>query len=208
MLLEEIAPWIDASPGMPGEPRIITCRSALVRSHGEHRKLSSPSAGNDATPTEWRELLITLGGAELALLRSGKNPARRPLPRLSCGWIAAVDDGNEPGRTTLRLALALASQHRPPEKDHGTLTDSVRQHFVPPIEPDGDQPRFRLDDRGLPEPDPEHVCMGRDLVTDAIALVRRRSIWARTSGSAREKTPQLPLWPVASCEVTLQDIGS
>jgi len=207
-LLEEIAPWIDRLTWFArrtSENNVPVSLGAIARRLQEDL---FAVCRHDATPTEWRELLVTLGRAELALLRSGKNPARRPLPRLSCGWIAAVDDGSERGRTPLRLALALASQHRPPEKHDGALKDSVRRHFIPLVDADSDRPRFRLDDRGRAEPDPEDVCMGRDLVTDAIALVRRRSIWARTSAAAHEKTPQLPLWPVASCEATLQEIGS
>lgn len=205
MLLEEICPWIDRLTRYSKEGNVPVSLGVIAR---RTQEALFAVCRHDATPMEWRELLISLGGAEFALLRSGKNPSRRPLPKLNCGWIAAVDDGSGPGRTTLRLALALASQHGPPEKDNGTLKDSVRQHFVPLVDSDGDRPRFRLDDRGRPERDPEDVCMGRDLVTDAIALVRRRSIWARTSSAAREKTPQLPLWPVTSCEATLEEIGS
>jgi CRISPR-associated protein Csx17 len=207
-LLEEIAPWIDRLTWYARRTKDNNVPASLGAIARRTQEALFAVCRHDATPTEWRELLIELGSAELALLRSGKNPARRPLPRLSCGWIAAADDGTAHGRTTLRLALALASQHRPPGKDDGTLKDSVRRHFMPLVDPDGDRPRFPLDDRGRVERDPEHVCMGRDLVTDAIALVRRRSIWARTSGAAREKTSQLPLWPVASCEVTLEEIGS
>jgi CRISPR-associated protein Csx17 len=208
MLLEEVAPWIERLTWFARRTKDNNVPVSLGAIARRTQEALFAVCRHDATPTEWRELLISLGNAELALLRSGKNPARRPLPRLSCGWIAAVDDGSDRGRTTLRLALALASQHRPPAKNDGTLKDSVRQHFVPLVDPDGDRPRFRLDDHGRAESDPEDVCMGRDLVTDAIALVRRRSIWARTSGAAREKTPQLPLWSIESCEATLQEIGS
>jgi CRISPR-associated protein Csx17 len=208
MLLEEVAPWIDRLTWYARRTKDNNVPVSLGGIARRTQEALFAVCRHDATPMEWRQLLITIGSAEFALLRSGKSPSRRPLPKLSCGWIAAVDDGSDGGRTALRLALALASQHRPPEKNDGTLKGSVRQHFVPLVDPDGDRPRFRLDDHGRAEPDPEDVCMGRDLVTDAIALVRRRSIWARTSGAAREKTPQLPLWPVASCEVTLEEIGS
>ncbi len=208
MLLEEIAPWIDRLTWFAKRTKENNVPVSLGAIARRTQEALFAVCRHDATPMEWRELLVALGRSEFALLRSGKNPSRRPLPKLSCGWIAAVDDGSDSGRTVLRLALALASQHRPPEKNGGTLKGSVRQHFVPLDDPDGDRPRFRLDDRGRAEPDPEDVCMGRDLVTDAIALVRRRSIWARMSSAAREKTPQLPLWPVASCEVTLEEIGS
>lgn len=207
-LLEEIAPWIDRLTWYARRTKDNNVPASLGAIARRIQEALFAVCRHDATPTEWRELLIELGSAELALLRSGKNPARRPLPRLSCGWIATADDGTPDGRTTLRLALALASQHRPPGNDDGTLKDSVRQHFIPLDDPDGERPRFRLDERGRAERDPEHVCVGRDLVTDAIALVRRRSIWARSSGTAREKAPQLPLWPLASCEATLEEIGS
>jgi CRISPR-associated protein Csx17 len=68
--------------------------------------------------------------------------------------------------------------------------------------------RFRLDERGRPRPDPEHVCVGRDLVADAIALVERRSIWARTSKKERERAPRLPLQAMRHCEATLEEVGA
>jgi CRISPR-associated protein Csx17 len=52
------------------------------------------------------------------------------------------------------------------------------------------------------------VCVGRDLVTDAIALLRRRAIWARTVKTERERTPRLPLAAVPTCEATLEDVGA
>jgi CRISPR-associated protein Csx17 len=151
-----------------------------------------------------------VGEAELALLRSGKSPARRPLPLFSSGWIAAVDDATSQGRRVLRLALAFASQHRPVEKENGEvfLTDSIRQHFMPLYERDSSRPRFSLDERGRSKPDPEHVCVGRDFVADAIALVQRRSVWARTSKKDRERTPALPLQAWGGCEASLDDVGA
>jgi CRISPR-associated protein Csx17 len=49
--------------------------------------------------------------------------------------------------------------------------------------------------------------VGRNLVADAIALVRRRSIWARTSSTRREKAPLLPLWAVRPCEAGSEEIA-
>jgi CRISPR-associated protein Csx17 len=88
------------------------------------------------------------------------------------------------------------------------LRGSIRQHFVPLDERSPSHPRFKLDDRGRPAPDPEHVCAGRDLVADAIALLERRSIWARTSTKRRERTPRLPLQAISCCEATLEDVGA
>ncbi len=204
-LLDEIAPWIDRLAEHAREKNVPLRLRVIAR---QTQEALFAVCRHEATPTEWRQLLIVLGDAELALLRSGENPARRPLPRLSGGWIPAVDDGSEPGRTTLRLALALASQHRPPDKNDLPLKGSVRCHFLPLVDPDGERPRFRLDERtGRAKLDPECVCVGRNLVTDAIALVRRRSVWARPSDARRERAPQLPLWAVNSCEATLDEIG-
>jgi len=207
-LLEEIGPWIERLTRYARRTSDNNVSASLGAVARRTQDALFAVCRHDATPAEWRELLSALGDAELALLRSGKNPARRPLPRLSRGWISAVDDNTPRGRMTLRLALALASQHRTPEKNDGALKDSVRRHFIPLDDSDGERPRFRLDDGGRAKRDPEHVCAGRDLVTDAIALVRRRSIWARTSDAARENTPLIPLWPVTSCEATLEEIGS
>ncbi|MCC6858777.1 MAG: type I-U CRISPR-associated protein Csx17 [Bryobacterales bacterium] len=204
-LLDEIAPWIDRL-NEHARDKNVPLRLRVIAKRAEEALFAV--CRHDATPAEWRELLIALGNAELALLRCGKSPTRRPLPRLSAGWISAVDDGSERGTTTLRLALSLASQHRPPDKDGLALKGSVRCHFLPLDDPDREWPRFRLDERsGRAELDPECVCVGRNLVTDAIALVRRRSTWARTSDARRERAPQLPLWAVNSCEATLDEIG-
>lgn len=207
-LLEEVAPWIDRLVWYGRRTKDNNVPLGLGALARRTQDALFALCRQDATPTEWRELLVTLGEAELALLRSGKNPARRPLPRLSFGWILAADDGTVQGRMTLRLALALASQHRPPEKNDTTFSESVRQHFIPLDKSDPERPRFRLDDRGRVEPDPEHVCAGRDLVADAIALVRRRSVWARMSNPDRERAHQLPLCAVGSCEATLEEVGA
>jgi CRISPR-associated protein Csx17 len=208
VLLEEVAPWIDRLVWYARRSKDNNVPPSLGAVARRTQEALFAVCRHDATPMEWRELLVALGDAELALLRSGKNPARRPLPRLSSGWIAAADDGTAQGRTTLRLALALASQHDPPGKNDPTLRDSVRQHFIPVEDADREWPRFRLDDRGRAERDPEYVCLGRDLVTDAIALVRRRSIWARRSTPERDRARQLPLWAPGSVSATIEEIGA
>lgn len=207
-LLDDVAPWID---------RLVwyakrTKENNVPLSLGVIARCTQDAlfavCQHEATPGEWREFLVTLGGAELALVRSGKNPARRALPRLSSGWLAAVDDGTPEGRTALRLALALASQHRPRERVDAPFVDSIRQHFLPFIDPDKQSPRLKLDDKGRVMRDSEHVCFGRDLVTDAIALVERRSIWARSSSTDRERAPRLPLEAVTGCEATPEEIAA
>lgn len=207
-VLEEVAPWIDRLVRYARRTKDNSVPLSLGAVARRTQEALFAVCRHDATPAEWRELLVALGDAERALLRSGRNPARRPLPLLSSGWITAADDGTSHGRTTLRLALALASQHRPPEPENTTLRGSVRQHFIPLDDSDQARPRFRLDDRGRAERDPEHVCVGRELITDAIALMRRRSIWARTSNPERDRAPQFPLWAPGSCVATLEEIGA
>jgi CRISPR-associated protein Csx17 len=115
-----------------------------------------------------------------------------------------VDD--HAARCALRLALAFASQHRPVENETGQLffRDSIRQHFMPVNGGD----RLDFDERGRPKFGPEQVCTGRDLVADAIALVERRSIWARSSKKERERAPRLPLQAIPGCEVTPEEVGA
>lgn len=205
-LLEDVAPWIDrliwhARPTK--DNNVPLSLGALAK---RLQEAMFAVCGHDATPAEWRDLLVTLGEAELALLRSGKNPVRRPLPRLRPDWISAADDGSERGRTVLRLALALASQHLPPENGVA-IKGSVRCHFLPLADPDAERPQFRLEEHGRAASDSEWVCVGRNLVADAIALVRRRSIWARTASVRRQRAPQLPLWAVRSCEASCEEIA-
>lgn len=203
-LLDDVAPWIDRlvlnAKNAPASLGVIA-RRAVEALFAVCRQ--------EATATLWRDLFVTLGEAEVVLLRAGKSPARGPLPRLSKGWLAAVAEGTPEGRIALRLALALASQHRPLEREDASLVDSVRRHFLPLDDADGPRPRFKLDAKsGRVQRDPEHVCFGRDLVTDAIALVERRSLWARSSNDKREPAFRLPLEAVPGCEATLEEVGA
>jgi CRISPR-associated protein Csx17 len=205
-LLEEVAPWIDRLIWHAQRTKDNNVPLSLGVVARRAQEALFAVCRHDATPTEWRELLITLGDAEHFLLRSGKNPTRRPLPRLSPRWISAVDDGSEQGRTALRLALALASQHLPPE-DGAAIKGSVRCHFLPLADPDVERLQFRLDERGRAQSDPECVCVGRNLVADAIALVRRRSIWVRRASERSNQVMRLPLQAVRSCEASSEEIA-
>lgn len=207
-LLDNVAPWIDRLVWYARRTKDNNVPLSLGVIARRTQDALFAVCQHEASSTEWRQLLVTIGDAELALLRSGKNPARWPLPRLSSEWLAAVDDGTHEVRTALRLALALASQHRPRERERAPLVDSVRRHFLPLDDCDQRHPRFKLDEKGRVLRDPEHVCVGRDLVTDAIALVERRSIWARSSNEKRERAPRLPLEAVSGCEATLGEIGA
>jgi CRISPR-associated protein Csx17 len=205
-LLEEVAPWIDRLTWHARRTQDNNVPLSLGAVARRAQEALFAVCRHDATPTEWRELLITLGHAELALLRSGKNSTRRPLPRLSPRWISAVDDGSEQGRTALRLALALASQHVPSENG-AAIKGSVRCHFLALADADVEHPQFRLDERGRVESDQECVCVGRSLVADAIALVQRRSIWVRMANERSSQVMRLPLQAVQSCEVSSEEIA-
>jgi CRISPR-associated protein Csx17 len=209
-LLDGVAPWIERLAWHARQTKDNNVPASLGVVARRTQDALFAVCRREAKPNDWRDLLIAIGEAELALLYWGKNPARRPLPPLSASWIAAVDDATPQGRRALRLALALASQHGSVEMQNGkwVLHDSIRQHFVPLDEPNAPRPRFTLDERGRPARDLEHVCAGRELVADAIALVQRRSIWARTSKKERERTPSLPLLPIRGCEATLEDVGA
>lgn len=204
-LLDEVAPWIDRLVWHASDKNAAANLGVVARRAADALFVV---CRQEATGAHWRELLVALGEAEFVLLRSGKSPARRPLPRLSNGWLAAADEGTPDGRVALRLAVALASQHRPPERENAMLVDSVRRHFVPLDDADGRRPRFKLDASGRVQRDLEHVCLGRDLVTDAIALVGRRSLWARSSAEKRERFPRLPLEAVSGCEASLGEVGA
>jgi CRISPR-associated protein Csx17 len=206
-LLDEVAPWIDLLIWHAQRTKDNNVPLSLGAIARRTQEALFAVCRHDATPAEWRALLIALGEAELALFRSGRNPARRPLPRLSPGWISAVDDGSERGRTTLRLALALASQHLPLEKDQLAIRGSVRCHFFPLVDADAQRPQFRIDERGRAESDPEYVCLGRKLVADAIALVRRRSIWVRNVNERRKRVTRLPLQAVKPCEASNGEVA-
>jgi CRISPR-associated protein Csx17 len=209
-LLDDVAPWIDRLVWYAKQTKENNVPASLGAVARRTQEALFSVCRREATPSDWRDLLIALGEAELALLRSGKNPARRPLPPLRTGWIAALDDSTAGGRCALRLALAFASQHRLVENENGKpfLRESIRRHFMPLDERDTSRPRFKLDERGRPVPDAEHVCVARDLVADAIALVERRSIWARSSKKEREHAPRLPLLAIPGCEATLEEVGA
>ncbi|MBL8724188.1 MAG: type I-U CRISPR-associated protein Csx17, partial [Planctomycetes bacterium] len=201
-LLDDVAPWIDhlAREGKEGNaPRSL---GVVARRAAE---ALFEVCRQDASAHQWRRLFVILGEAEFALARSGKSTFRRPLPKLGAAWLRAVDDGTPDRRATLRLAVALASQHRPLDNYHPRRVDHVRRHFLP-LAQAGAKVSFKLDGKGCIQPDPEHVCHGRDLVNDAIALVLRRSIWARSSSPHRDKAPKLPLEAVTGCEATLGEV--
>jgi CRISPR-associated protein Csx17 len=214
-LLDEVAPWIEDLVRCAKSTKQNNVPASLARVAKRVQDALFDVCRKDTTPTDWRALLIALGEAELVLLRSGKDWNRRPIPPLNSKWIDAIDDRTVFGRRILRLALAFASQHGAIEFGRGqiVLRDPIRRHFMPleatrAQEARSPEPRFKLDSRGRPVEDPEHVCMGRDLVADAIALLERRSVWARRSAAEGSRASGLPLRAVGGYEATLEEVAA
>lgn len=205
-LLDEIAPWVDRLE-RDGRGKEAPERLRVASRRVSESLFHVCKEGAQGHP--WRQLLVHLGAAEAVQMRSSKDGARRPLPRLSPLWLDAIDDGTESGRRALRLALALASQHLPHSTDAAHYRGSVRQHYLALSTIDSASPRYKLDSKGRLEHSCEYVCPGRDLVTDAIALLLRRSLWARSRRDNDEERPrQLPLQAVAGCEVSLGEVAA
>ena len=203
-LLDEVAPWIDSLSVLAREKSAPRSLAALGK---QVQDMVFSLCRREATPHDIKRLLVLLGRAELELARRYRSRGVRPLPRLSPGWVKAMDDGTEAGRAVIRLALSLAAQRRPPEDGEKKMQGSVRCHFLPLENPDAPEARFRTSESGSNGIDPEWVCMGRDLVSDALAVLRRRSIWSRWLAGQRGGVPRLPLWGPRGCEATLEEVG-
>lgn len=201
-LIDEVASWIDL---LVSDARSKNAPGRLRKVARQVEEALFSVCRRDAAPTDWRKFLVALGHAELVLLGSGKSPVRRPLPPLGPEWIQALDDHTPQGRRALRLALAFASQHRPVKNEQGKVAfcDPIRVHFIP-LDKRG---RFDLDDRGRPRFGPEQVCHGRELEADAIALVERRSVWARSLREEKAGVAKLPLQGIPGCEATLEEVA-
>src|SRR5262249_42768173 len=117
-------------------------------------------------PVRWQALLIALGRAEVAILRSptkAGDPERgfSPLARLRPAWIDAANDGSR----EFRLAIALASQDVALRHEGREVFSSVRAHWMP-LDRSYSAPRahaerpaarFATESRGLAK-DPDVVC--------------------------------------------------
>ncbi|MGD9498121.1 MAG: type I-U CRISPR-associated protein Csx17 [Armatimonadota bacterium] len=122
------------------------------------------------TPVHWQQVLMALGAAEEAMIRSPQTTVSTrltPLPSLSFGWVPVCDDGS----AEFRLALALASIG--PQGEIGPL----RANMVP-LRDWRRYPRFntqRMDD-------PAVVWGQGDLVSNMVAALQRRCMDAKRLG--------------------------
>lgn len=209
-LLDQIDGWVDrlrVKSGGKGAPASIG--RAARRCENTMMDCCRPGADGD----DWRELLIRLGEAESALVRSPGftgSAGLQPLGafgRLSVQWLRALQTQSR----ELRLALALAGAHgtkRIQGKNESELTigwnsaDPVRRHFLP-LDTGNDRwapSKFAVAGERLVT-DPSVVCVSNDLQRDAVRLLRRRLIIA-----TQDSDEFFPLKCVPGTEASLTDI--
>ncbi len=211
-LLTEVEGWVDRlrqKANSKGAPRSI---GRAVR-RCENAMMLCCRDGHDSG--RWRHLLVCLGEAEFALIRSPGFTAEQNLQplgslrRLSHKWlIAAAADSIE-----LRLALALAGGHGIRRTGQGPFanytwnaSDPIRRHFMPLELPAGGKesqraPRRFASREGRLASDPSVVCRCGDLLRDAVALMYRRIIETH-----RALDDFLSLAPVPGTEASLSDL--
>ncbi|MBT9583716.1 type I-U CRISPR-associated protein Csx17 [bacterium] len=144
----------------------------------------------------WTGVLLALSRLEGQMVYSGAFTAKQrlsPIPRLSAGWLDAIDDGSP----ELRLALCLAGSGA--GHWQGRPRESVRSHWLP-LDPKAG--RFKVSEKALAH-DPRVVMHGRDPLGDLVALVQRRLIESETGAHRR-----LPLQARPGCQATAADLGA
>jgi CRISPR-associated protein Csx17 len=175
-LIDRISEWTDNLRRAGNGDRAPNSIKTAARTC-EEAILACCRQGN--IPSRWQDLLISLGMAEKSLLASPRftaDPKKRlkPLPPLDPEWLSAMDDNS----VELRLAAALASQFGLTNVN-GKIDwrDPIRRHFLPlSCDRQGtiySNPGFSTGNNSLRRT-PEVVAMGRDLLTDASAILNRR----------------------------------
>ncbi len=178
-LLDDLDPWLGRVRAFARDDRAPKAVTSAVRVLDE-AILAVCRAGKSAEG--WQALLVALGRAEAALVRSpsATGDAKRgltPIPPLRPEWIRAADDGSR----ELRLALALASQDVVLRHNGAATLANVRAHWMPldrsqaPSRPHTTRrgARFATGAGGLAH-DSDVVCRSGNLEVDCVDLVRRR----------------------------------
>ena len=207
-LLEDVTTWVRAFGAFARDkvaPKLVTSAARSI----DEAILGVCRAGDE--PRRWQALLVALGGAESALLRSPSkvgDPKRRlsPLPPLRAGWLTAADDGSP----EFRLAAALASQDVALRFGGRETYANIRAHWTPldrsraARRAMAERPlaRFATLASGLAA-DPDVVGAGDDLERDCIALMRRRvqiatSLTTRSLGLYQPRGIAAPMADVAA----------
>jgi CRISPR-associated protein Csx17 len=178
-LLDDISPWVQTFTKFARDkvaPKAITSAARAI----DEAILGVCGVGSGST--RWQALLVALGRAERALLRSPNkagDPMRRlsPLPPLRPEWLDAANDGS----IEFRLAAALASQDVALHHEGKEIYGNIRAHWMPLDRAHAPQhayakrrpARFATLANGLAH-DSDVVCGGANLERDCIFLVRRR----------------------------------
>jgi CRISPR-associated protein Csx17 len=202
-LLDDLDPWLSHLRAFARDshaPKAITSAARVV----DEAILAVCRTGS--MPEAWQALLVALGRAEGALLRSPKaagDPKRRlaPLPPLRIEWLDAANDGTP----ELRLAIALASQDVALRLNGREMFGNVRAHWMPVDRARGSNhpqaerhaARFATNGGGVAH-DPDVVCVRDDLENDCVDLIRRRvqlapALRARSLGLFGARGAEAPL---------------
>lgn len=184
-LVDQGAQWVDRLRILT---RADTAPNTLKRAVRRCEEALLAVCADSTNNLRWQSVLIELGNAERALLKSPKFTAEknlRPLPALAAGWLTAAADSSP----EWRIAAAVAALHEVSDKEdkldrglpaHRLSTidwsASIR-HYALPLSDDRNPEHRTLDigQSGLVLP-PHVVMHGDNLVDDLIALAIRRSI--------------------------------
>lgn len=164
-LVDDIGPWLDR---LDRTRNAEHCPASLQTAVKNLSDAVFTALSQNPTPSRWEAVLVAAARVECLQAR-GTGFEAGPIPRLTSGWLQAVDDGSP----EVRLALALARACADPSKSHDPARGGVRRHALP-ID---DKGRFRTSDDGkrlLHASD--FVMSARDLTSDLLALLRRRSV--------------------------------
>ncbi len=168
-LIDQIGGWLDRLQREADDAPARFSASVGVLSDAVFDVLT-----READPMRWQSVLSAIDEVE-RVQASGTAFRVGPCPTLSPGWLeAAADDSPE-----WRLALSLGSAAR--RYKDGRPFDSVRAHALPLDPKKGWSYAVGADKRLIK--DPRVVMMGRDPVSDLVALVERRLVEASQTGS-------------------------
>lgn len=169
-LIDEVGAWLDRLQREADDAPARFSAAVGVLSDAVFDVLT-----REAEPARWQSMLAALDRVE-RVQASGTAFKVGPCPTLSPGWVeAAADDSPE-----WRLAVSLGSAARGYNKD-GRPFGSVRAHALP-LDPKKAWRYAVGADKRLVN-DPRVVMMGRDPLSDLVAIVERRIVEASQTGS-------------------------
>lgn len=187
-LIDDLATWLDLL-----QRRSLDRHAPSRLVHAERRLSNAVIAAltHDDSPERWQAVLLAASAVE-SLQAAGTALEAGPIPPLRPEWAAATG-----GSPEVRLALALGSAAARYSRE-GRPRDPVRHHWLP-LTPGAR--RFQVSEK-RPARDPRVVMTGRELTSDAAAVVQRRLIEAGVRGQRR-----LPLVAAPGCAARLGDLA-